>query len=258
MSLSFTNYADFNGTPVAHLIDEDKPKEMKKILYMYDRAVPDGQPVIELNTNQSFEKAVDTNQEREVMYVSGMSGAGKSYYCKQYIEKYHKKWPKRDVYVFSSLSTCNTLDKLKFLKRIKIMEAEFMNRVLTASDFKESLVLFDDIDVISNKKIKLKVYEIMNSILQIGRHHKVTALVTSHASTNGNDTKIILNESTAITLFPKASGNRGLLYIADAYLGLDTKQAKALRNIDGRFITVIRNHPRCIFSLKKAYMLSNN
>ena len=257
MSLSYIEYPQFNGTPVANLVNSDKPKQ-KKILFMYDSKVPDGEHTIELTGGDTFEKAVDTSQEREVMYVSGISGAGKSYYCRQYIEKFRKKYPKRDVFVFSSLGECKTLDKLKYLKRIKILDPEFMSRTLTAKDFKQSLVLFDDIDVISNRKIEQQVYEIMNSILQIGRHHQVTALVTSHSATNGNDTKIILNESTAITLFPKAAGNKGLLYIADQYLGLDTKEAKQLKKIEGRFVTIVRSHPRCIFSLKKAYMINDN
>lgn len=251
MSLSYVDYPQFNAVPVAHVIHEDKPKQ-KKVLYMYDKIVPDGQSMIDLGEDETFEKAVDISQEREVMYVSGMSGAGKSYYCKQFIEKYHKKFPKREVVVFSSLDSCGTLDKLKYLKRIKIHKPEFMTVPLTAIDFKDKLVLFDDIDVISNRKIKFKVYEIMNSILQIGRHHNVTALVTSHSVTNGQETKIILNEATAITLFPKSSGNRSLLYIADAYLGMDTKQAKELKKVQGRFVTIVRAHPRCIFSLKKS------
>jgi len=198
MSLSYIDYPQFNGTPVAHVIHPDKPKQ-KKMLFMYDSKVPDGQSEIKLD-NETFEHSVDKTQEREVLYISGMSGAGKSYYCKQYIEKYHKLYPKRPVYVFSSLSQCKTLDKLKYLKRIKIMEPEFLNRNLTAHDFKESLTIFDDIDVINKKIIKMKVYEIMNSILQIGRHTNTTALVTSHNATAGNDTKIILVSFPAVAL----------------------------------------------------------
>ena len=257
MSLSFTDYG--NGLPIAWVKNDDKPKQ-KKMLYMYAKKVADEVLSLQLDGDEisgdTFEKAVDTSQEREVLYVSGMSGAGKSFWCRQYIEKYHKKYPKRLVYVFSSLTSCKTLDKLKYLKRIKINEPEFMNRNLTANDFKESLVLFDDIDVINNKKIKAKTYDIMNSCLQIGRHSQVTCLVTSHNSTNGADTKITLNEATSIVLFPKASGNKSLLYISDSYLGLDSKQAKDLKKIDGRFVCIVRNHPRCVFSLKRINLIS--
>lgn len=253
MSLSYTDYG--NGTHVAWVTDEDKPKQKKQV-FMYDHMVDNGVAEIILQKKECFEKAVDVSQEREVIYVSGMSGAGKSYFCRQYIERYRKKYPKRNIFVFSSLPSCKTLDKLKYLKRIKINEPEFMTRNLSAPDFADSLCLFDDIDVIINKKIKTKVYDIMNSILQIGRHHNATALVTSHNCTNGADTKITLNEATSIVLFPKASGNKSLLYISDAYLGLDSKQAKDLKNIEGRFVCIVRSHPRCVFSLKKIYLLS--
>jgi hypothetical protein len=253
MSLSFTDHG--NGTPVAWVTNEDKPKQKKQV-FMYDHKTSEGEAELKLEGKDCFEKAIDVSQEREVLYVSGMSGAGKSYFCRQYIERYRKKYPKRNVFVFSSLPSCKTLDKLKYLKRIKINESEFMSRVVTAPDFKDSLVLFDDIDVISNKRIKAKVYEVMNSILQIGRHHDATALVTSHNVTNGQETKIVLNEATSIVLFPKASGNKSLLYISDSYLGLDSKQAKELKKIEGRFVCVVRAHPRCVFSLKRIYLLS--
>ena len=75
MALSFTEYPQYNGVPIAHVIHPEKPK-LKKMVYMYDKKVPDGEAVIELGIDESFEKAIDSSQEREVMYVSGMSGAG--------------------------------------------------------------------------------------------------------------------------------------------------------------------------------------
>jgi hypothetical protein len=257
MSLSFTRYADFNPTPIAHVVDENKPKA-NVMLYMYDRKVPDGVPSIELPEHQSLEACVDDNggAERQCIYISGMSGAGKSYTCKQFIERYHKLYPRRDVFVFSSLDSCATLDKLKYLKRIKIKAPAFLERELTALDFKDSLVLFDDCDVIDDKRLRTRVHAIMNSILQIGRHHRVSCLVTSHACTNGKDTKIILNEAHNIVLFPKCSGNKSLNYISDSYIGLNTKQTKAMKQVEGRFINVVRKHPRCMFSLKAANMLN--
>ena len=245
--LSFTEFKDKGPTPVAIVVNENKPK-LKKTLYMYSDKVADGFNEVKLEGDDKFQKCVDTSQEREVVYVSGMSGSGKSYFCRQYIEKYHKKYPKHNVYVFSSLPSCATLDKLKYLKRIKINEPEFMSRTLTANEFKKSLVLFDDIDVISNKRIKQKVYEIMDSINQIGRHHNVTCLVTSHNACAGKDTRTILNESTSIVLFPKSSGNKTLNYISDCYIGLDKEQTKSLKKVSGRYVCIVRKHPRCMFS----------
>jgi len=105
------------------------------------------------------------------------------------IEDYHKKFPKRNVYVFSSLTECATLDKLKYLKRIKVKEDKFLNSELTAKDFAESLTIFDDCDVISNKPVKKKIFDVLNSILETGRHFKCSVVFTSHNANMGLDTK---------------------------------------------------------------------
>ena len=47
-------------------------------------------------------------------------------------------------------------------------------------EFENSVVIFDDIDVISGKKIREAVYTTLSQILEIGRHFRITCLVTSH------------------------------------------------------------------------------
>ena len=44
----------------------------------------------------------------------------------------------------------------------------------------ESVIIFDDIDVISDKKIRDGVYALLNQVLEIGRHFKITCLMTNH------------------------------------------------------------------------------
>ena len=48
-----------------------------------------------------------------------------------------------------------------------------MDEELTSEDFKNSLVVFDDIDVFPSK-IRKKIMTIVNNILQIGRHFNVS------------------------------------------------------------------------------------
>ena len=247
MSLSFDRIENRNPYPVA--------LAGKKVLYMYTDA-DCGKQHIDLPENETFEQVVNKDTERTILYVTGMSGAGKSYYTKKYIEKYHKAFPKRTVFMFSSLESDPTLDKLKYMKRVKINEQKFQVVDLTAQDFKDSLCIFDDCDVISNKRIRGKVFDIMNSILQIGRHHNVSCVFTSHNATNGQQTKTILSECHTLTLFPKCSGIKSLLYLCDSYLGLDSEQSKNLKKIPGRFVTFVRQYPRCIFSEKSASIMN--
>ncbi len=215
----------------------------------------DGHGMIQLNGDLKFQ-SIPSNSERDVLYVSGMSGSGKSYYVAEYLKQYHKKWPKRDVFLFSSIDEDKCLDSLKFVKRVDIKKKEFLDMQLSATDFPECCVVFDDCDVLTQKAVKKQVFLILDSILQTGRHHKTTCIFTSHCACNGLQTKIVLNEATSITVFPKTSGNKALCYLADTYLGLNKKQVQELKQIKGRWLTVIRAYPRCVLTETSAYLLT--
>ncbi len=161
----------------------------KKTLYLNDKPVEDGVNEFKTKGDVVIQQIPDKNTERSVLYVTGMSGSGKSVYSKAYIEQYHKMYPKNEVFIFSSLAEDATLDKLKYMKRIKIKEQPFLTAELDTADFAKSLCLFDDCDVISNKQIKLKVFTLLNAFLETGRHFNISVLFTSHNATLGNDTK---------------------------------------------------------------------
>jgi len=208
-----------------------------------------GEIKLETTDKVPFRQAVNKDTERQILYVTAPSGSGKSYYTKQFIEDYHKAFPKRPVYVFSALDCCATLDKLKYLKRIKIKESKFLNMELNAIDFKDSLCIFDDCDVISNKHIKLKVFTLLNSILETGRHSRVSCVFTSHNANMGLDTKRILNEAHSITLFPRNMGNRQLKYLLGEYLGFDKNEIKRIKKTNGRWVTICKSYPMTFFDI---------
>ena len=222
----------------------------KKIVGCIDKQ--GGPTEMDTTVDVPFRQAVDTDTERSVLYVTGPSGSGKSYYTRQYIEDYHKKFPKRNVYVFSSLSECATLDKLKYLKRIKVKEDKFLNSDLSAKDFAESLTVFDDCDVISNKIVKKKIFDVLNSILETGRHFKCSVVFTSHNANMGLDTKKILTESHSITIYPRNMGAKPLKYLLSEYLGFDRKEIGKLKKCSGRWVTICKTtYPMTFFDQQK-------
>jgi len=263
MSLSFVEIPELHPTPIAFVHtekkDKKKTKAKAKILYMYPTMVHGGVTEIHLDEGEEFIKAVDDDngKGREVQYISGQSGAGKSYLTMQYIKKYKKKYPDRQIYVFSHLDTCDTLDVIKDLRRIKIKSEDFLNRPISGVDFKDSLVIFDDCDCLSNKRVKDRVYQLMDEMLQTGRHHRISVIVTSHLMTAGKETRIPLAEAHVITIFPKASGFKALEYIGEAYIGMDRKEVRSLKQIEGRHVSIIRKHPRCQLTTKTCKMLGH-
>ena len=135
----------------------------------------------------------------EYLAIMGPSGSGKSTYTRKYLEQYKKKFKNRPIYLFSSLPSDDSLDKIQ-PKRIKLDDTLHTDPI-KVDDLSESICIFDDIDVISNKKIREAVYDILNQVLEIGRHYKIHCVVTNHLPTNGKDTRRILNEAHTVTYF---------------------------------------------------------
>lgn len=245
---------EMQGVPIASVINTDSKKDpiisiddMKNARNCFNH--------IKLQGNEKFQPIPNRDIERQILYITGASGSGKSYYCKNYCDEFKKIYPKRDIYLFSSLTEDSSIDKIKGLKRIKLSN-ELLDENLTAEDFKNSLVIFDDTDCLVDKKMKVKINGILNSILETGRHFNVYCLFTSHLACSGNDTKRILNESQSITFFPHSLGGRALKYLLESYLGLDKHQIKRIKNLKSRWVTVTKTYPMSIVSEKEAYLIS--
>ena len=87
------------------------------------------------------------------------------------------------------------------------------------------------------------MYNILNQVLDIGRHYKITCVVTNHLLTNGKDTRRILNEAHTITCFPHSAGGK-IKYMLEEYVGLDKKQIAYLKKQNSRWATIFKNYPQ--------------
>lgn len=193
-------------------------------------------------------------KERDILYISGMSGSGKSYYCRNYILQYHKIYPDNKIFLFSTCLEDPAYDDLEYIKRYEL-DDEFINEHFEIDNFKDMLIIFDDFDTIMNKIIKNKIREIIDMILQTGRKTHTSALITSHLATDGKQTKLILHEATSITFFLKGCGGRSINYLLDAYLGLDKNQIKKIRKIKSRAITIFKTYPQVILGEKELFII---
>jgi hypothetical protein len=124
-----------------------------------------------IRTSQSFtiprnkgklQHIPDNNKEREILYITAPSGSGKSYYTAQYLKEYKRLYPKRSIYVISSLKEDKTLDnEIKNLKRLKLDSSLYTNPIPVVA-FKDFCVVADDVDVISDKRIREAVLSLVN------------------------------------------------------------------------------------------------
>jgi hypothetical protein len=243
------------GVPIAIIkTDTKKQKQYPTISVDDSETARTSYNQINLKSNEKFQQIPNPHTERQILYITGRSGSGKSYFTLYYCREYQRLYPKRSIYLFSALEEDSTLDQLKGLKRIKLSE-EFCNDDIEAEDFKESMVIFDDTDVISSKVIRNKVNSIMNQILQVGRHFEISCIITTHTACNGGSTKIVLNEAHSVVIFPNGLGGRSLKYLLDSYLGLDKAQIKKIKNLKSRWVSINKTFPMSILSEREAYVI---
>lgn len=207
--------------------------------------------------NLHFQVVPNKKTERTIRYVTGASGSGKSYWTKMYADEYHRLYPKREIYILSSIKEDKTLDKIKDLKRIKLDSQEFLTEPITAEDFKDCLVIFDDTDCLTDKRQKLKVDAILNSVLETGRHFNTEVVYTSHLACNGKDTRRILNECKSVTIFPSGLGGKSIKYLLDNYFGLDKEQIKKIKKLNSRWVTIQKGFPMSVLSDKECFILNS-
>ena len=111
-------------------------------------------------------------------------------------------------------------------------------------ELRESICIFDDIDVISDKKIREAVYDVLNQVLEIGRRYTIQCVVTNHLPTNGKDTRCILNEAHIATYFPRSAGGK-TKDLLEEYVGLNRKKTAYIKEQRSRWATVSENYLQC-------------
>lgn len=233
----------------------------------YDRKVislttqEEGEPKTSntLSGSAVYQQIPNTETEREVLFITGPSGSGKTTYTSNYLKQYKKAYKKNPIFLFSAVEEDPLLDDLG-VKRICIGD-NLLSDPINPVDFIEgdlpgACVVFDDIDVIGNKKLREEVYNILNQLLEVGRHHRVTVVITNHLPTAGKDTRRVLNECHQIVYFPHSGAKRQMDYLLTEYVGLDKKDIKDIRKSGSRWCCLYKNFPQMCLTEKNLRLLS--
>ena len=187
----------------------------------------------------------------EKLYICGVSGAGKSTYCSMFIKKYLKIYPENEFFLISNVENDYILDKLNPIRiDIKNLEEE-----ITTEEIKNSIVLFDDIDTITNKNTRNYIYNLLDNLIQCGRHYNITIIFTSHIIMNYKKTRNILLENTATTLFINNGNNIQNIKYLKNYCGFINSQITKILNLNSRWITIYKTNPQYVIGEKQIYLI---
>jgi hypothetical protein len=267
----------FNRTKYGKELKELKPLErtrafarIEKALQLDEDEIKDEPPVVRALYNRVKEEAKESKEieldddglfellpnpdpkKREVWYVCGQSGSGKSWIAKQYAEMYHKLFPSRGIYLISKLDKDETLDALKFIKRIPIKS--FVDDYPTLEEFKDSLTLWDDYDTLTGDYEKV-VLKIIDDLAIMGRHQNVSMMCLSHYLTNYKKTRLILNEATNIVVYPQSTAYHPLKHLLVNYVGVEEDDLKRWRKLGSRWLQFKKGFPSIMISQRTAEIL---
>lgn len=196
---------------------------------------------------------INPNTDRQIFYIAGQSGSGKSTFASFLIESYIKIFPTNKVFLFSNKDYDPVLDQYSII-RVKIDE-ELINDPIMCSDLQNSLVIMDDIEAISNKKLEREMEIIRDRILNQGRSYKIYFILISHLINDYKKTRTILNEMHNITLFPGNTTYYSLKYLFEKYFGFDKANIKKLINLNTRWVSIYRQPKTTILYEKGAYIV---
>jgi hypothetical protein len=253
MSLTFGELKDSKnkGLEPISIVKGNRNTHYNKLVFLNEDATK-GKYKLDVPLTNFFNILPSTDpNKRDVFYIAGKSGSGKSYISKQIIENYHKIFPERHLYLVSKLEEDLTIDKVSApLKRIPI---EQFIETFNINAFNNCLIMFDDYDTIEGKEGKA-LQEIIKDIAIMGRKHNeeqgnITMLLATHYLTNYSKTRLILNEATHFIIYPQNTSHYQLKYLLQNYVGLDEKETKKLKKL-GRWVCFKVGFPQ--------YMISQN
>lgn len=189
----------------------------------------------------------------ERIYVAGPTDSGKTTWVSKYMKEFKRLFPKKKRYVFSDVKEDKPLDKLGIL-RIDLDE-DLITDPLRPEELKSSLVIFDDIDSIQNKKLSKTVEALRDSLLKRGRHEEIYMVVTAHQLTNYKESRTILNECGAIVFFPRSGSSHAIEYCLRNYCGLNKQQIKRVFQLPSRWVMLYKNYPMFVIYQTGIYLL---
>lgn len=192
-------------------------------------------------------------KKREVFYIAGASGSGKSYKAKELGEYYKKLFPDREVYLISKLTEdSGTLDKMRPKpKRINIQS--LITDYPDLDEFKDCMVIFDDYDTFTGDAEKV-VHKLIDDLATMGRHTNTTMLCLSHYLTNYKKTRLLLNEATHIIVYPMATSYHALSYLLKTHIGMTKDDIRDCKKM-GRWVCIYKHYPQYLVSAEQARML---
>lgn len=215
-----------------------------------DRKHYDSMKNLEMSLKKEFHLSVENTltpiieESSYRIFVSGLSGSGKSYYISEFLKFNKPKAKGAGIFLFSPVHNDKAMESIKNLIHIDLdWFADEFERELEIDDIPDgSIVIFDDVE--SFNPVKKKTYLALRDIfLERGRHKNISTITVSHNAMNGNTTKASIRESQYWILFPKFN-SRDTKNILITYGGLNNNEIDKIMKMKTRGLMYKKTVPK--------------
>jgi hypothetical protein len=215
--------------------------------------------------------------EKQVFHthVIGQTGSGKSYCIgecldqiihikpklnkaeRQLVAETGEELPKGNIVIFSGAPEDEPLIRPRGVRtpiRVDLDDPALFD-IKLKDDLKDSICIFDDIDDMTNKKVRDFLIRLRGDVTATGRHYGIDSFNVSHSPMLGPVTKSLNAETGAVIVFPRYNITKKLENYLDTYVDLDKAQIVRIKNLPSRYVYIRKRYPRYVVYERGAYLL---
>jgi hypothetical protein len=207
---------------------------------------------------------------REVGYIVGQSGAGKTVFLVNYLVEYLTMFESNSAFIFTgataddpAYSVVRTNPHMNLRVTFASIGKDILEQSLEPESFENSLVIFDDTGAIEDKDVKKKIDNLRSRLCLVGRHKKVSVITTNHLESEFTDKslKTAITESHFLVIFPRHGTELGLNRLLTTWYGLPnrTKEDKEvvakIKSVASRWVYLKKGYPKYVLYETGAFIL---
>jgi hypothetical protein len=199
-------------------------------------------------------RSTKDNRQNDVILICGRKGVGKTQLAKFMAYLYHNVFPKNRVIIFCGIK--DLYKDLPWAIKVDLDEVakeeseKFKNDfsgIPDSSEFRDSLVIFDDTERHPNPKIEKMLYQLLNVLAQNGRNFNTCIIAVLHQINKGLTSTTLLRESDTIVIFPRAYDMNTFNSLIN-HFGLDKEQVRQIyQNREEWFILIHHTYPSYLY-----------
>lgn len=231
-------------------------KTIKEIMYELshvniNKLNPNSNNLCEIRIKPNEMVSIIPSDKPENLLITGGKGLGKSSLTARYAFEYKTKFPDRMIYLFTRMPDDIAYEGVE-LEEI-VVNDDVKESGLVFENLHNSLVIFDDMDNVTNKPLFKWVHALMDESITCGRKEHIHVIYISHMLMDYKRTRNILNEADKVIFF----NGMGTYQISDflkRYAGLDKEKINNILSLEG-WVCLARSFPRHVIYRDGLFML---